>query len=80
MKQKLGIAAALMEHPELIILDEPTNALDEESVIQLRNLLLEEKKRGALVVLASHDAEELEYLADEIIQISNGRIKEEKGK
>lgn len=75
MKQKLGIAAAIMEYPELIILDEPTNALDEESVKKLREILLKEKERGALLIISSHDAEELEYLSDEIYLIENGKIK-----
>ena len=62
MKQKLGIAAAYMENPDLIILDEPINALEEQ------------KKRGALIIIACHDKEELEMLSDEIIEISEGRI------
>lgn len=75
MKQKLGIAAALMENPRMILLDEPTNALDEESVKKLRELLLEYKQRGALIILASHDKEELLALSDEIYEIESGRIK-----
>ncbi len=75
MKQKLGIAAALMEHPELILLDEPGNALDEESVKNLRGLLFQRREEGALIVIASHDAEELQFLADEIIVIENGKVK-----
>ena len=76
MRQKLGIAAALMEHPELIILDEPTNALDEESVQVLHQLLKEEKQRGALLIIASHDGEELERLCDEIYIVNAGKIKQ----
>ena len=75
MKQKLGIAAAIMEHPEVIILDEPTNALDEESVKRLYDILREEKKRKALIIIASHDKEELEMLSDEIYEIESGKIK-----
>ncbi|MGN0291744.1 MAG: ATP-binding cassette domain-containing protein [Lachnospiraceae bacterium] len=78
MKQKLGIAAALMENPEMILLDEPTNALDEESVKNLRGILLEHKKRGALIILASHEKDELKALADEIYVVENGKIKKEK--
>lgn len=77
MKQKLGIAGAIMEEPDLIILDEPTNALDESSVKRLRELLEVEKKRGALIIISSHDAEELEYLSDKIFFIENGSIKDE---
>lgn len=75
MKQKLGIAAAIMEHPELIILDEPTNALDEESVNRLVSILQEAKDRGALIIIASHDMEELNRLSDTIFIMDQGRMK-----
>lgn len=74
MKQKLGIAAAVMEEPEMILLDEPTNALDEQSVCRLREMLQERKERGALIIIASHDKEELSALADEIFVVEKGRI------
>lgn len=74
MKQKLGIAAAIMEEPELILLDEPTNALDEKSVMDLRDILQRRKERGALIVIASHDAEELSLLSDEIFVVEGGKI------
>ena len=75
MKQKLGIAAAIMESPELILLDEPTNALDEESVRKLLDILKEEKKRGACIILASHDMEELTLLSDIIFIMEEGRVR-----
>ena len=78
MKQRLGIAAAIMEQPELILLDEPTNALDDKGVAQICNLIRRERDRGALVVLACHDAEILENLSDEIFYIHDG-ILERKG-
>lgn len=74
MKQKLGIAAAIMEHPDIIILDEPINALDQESVEAVKKLIIRERNRGAVIILACHDAEELEYLSDEIVQIQEGKI------
>lgn len=74
MKQRLGIACAIMEHPDVILLDEPINAIDENGVAQIRDLLLEEKARGAIIILACHDAEELNYLADEIIYMEEGKI------
>lgn len=74
MKQKLAIAQAVMEHPDVIMLDEPTNALDEESVAQIRNLILEEKKRGALILLASHNAEDIRVLVDVQYRIKDGRV------
>lgn len=78
MKQRLGIAAAIMEQPELILLDEPTNALDDKGVAQICNLIRRERDRGALVVLACHDADILENLSDEIFYIHDG-IVERKG-
>ncbi len=75
MKQKLGIAAAIMEEPEIIILDEPTNALDESSVISLRKTLQKYRDAGALIIISCHDSEELEFLSDEIFFMENGRLK-----
>ncbi len=74
MKQRLGIAAAIMESPDIIILDEPVNALDESGVLQVRDILKEHRDRGAIIVIACHDSEELQLLSDEIIEISEGRI------
>lgn len=69
MKQRLGIAAAIMEHPAILLLDEPTNSLDESGVELVKQIVREEKARGATVVLSCHDASVLEDLADEIIPI-----------
>ena len=74
MKQKLGIAAAVMENPNLIILDEPTNALDEEGVKNLHSLLKKHKEAGALILISSHDKEELEYLSDVLFFMEYGSI------
>ena len=74
MKQKLGIAAAFMENPDIIILDEPINALDEAAAKQIHEILDEQKKRGALIIIACHDKEELEMLSDEIVEIYEGKI------
>ena len=74
MKQRLGIACALMECPDLILLDEPINAIDEKGVPKIWEALQEEKQRGALIVLACHDTEELTSLADQIITIEEGKI------
>ena len=70
----LGIAAAVMENPDIIILDEPINALDDVSVEKVHDILEEQKKRGAVIIIACHDKEELDQLSDEIIEISDGRI------
>lgn len=76
MKQKLGIAAAIMEKPDILILDEPVNALDEKSEEQLWNIVREEKERGALVIVSCHAAEVLESVADEIYRMDCGQMKE----
>lgn len=75
MKQKLGIAAAIMEQPELLILDEPLNALDTQSAERVKRIIYEEKERGALVVLACHDKETLNELADIIYVIESGQVR-----
>ena len=78
MKQKLGIAAAYMENPDLIILDEPINALDDTGTEQIRDILIRHRERGALIIIACHDADELNFLSDEIIEIVQGQIKPSK--
>lgn len=78
MKQRLGIAAAVMESPELIILDEPTNALDSSGVEITKNLIKEEKERGALVIMTCHDNMILEEVCDIVYTIENGSIIKEK--
>lgn len=74
MKQRGAIAQALFEKPSLILLDEPTNAIDQKGVIQIREILAEEAQRGATIILASHNPEDLNVLADEIIDLSEGEI------
>ena len=76
MKQRLGIASAIMEKPDIIILDEPINALDEQGVKQICQIIKSERDRGALVIMACHDAQILESMADEIYSIHEGRVKE----
>ena len=74
MKQKLGIAAAVMENPDIIILDEPTNALDTAGVKLVKGILQKQKERGALCILSCHDLPVLESLSDEIIKLEEGKI------
>lgn len=75
MKQRLGIAAAIMEKPMLILLDEPFNALDEQGVNQMRQVIMDQRDRGALIVVACHDANILESMADEIYCVYGGNVK-----
>lgn len=78
MKQKLRIAQAIMEDQQIIILDEPTNGLDEKSIHNLHNIILELKKQKKIILLASHNMEDLKLLCDQIFYISNGKLKSKK--
>lgn len=75
MKQRLGIAAAIMEKPDMILLDEPFNALDAQGVEQIGQVIKEERDRGALILMACHDAQILESIADEIYSFHEGEVK-----
>lgn len=74
MKQRLGIAAAIMENPDIVILDEPTNSLDADGVNLVKSVIKDEKKRGALVIISCHDAELLQDLSDETFLLEQGRL------
>lgn len=74
MKQRLGIAAAIMEEPELVLLDEPTNALDSDGVELVVEIVSELRARGALVVVSCHDYEVLKLMADEIYSVREGEV------
>ena len=78
MKQKLGIAQVLMENPEIIILDEPFNAIEEETSNKIKNILLEEKSKGKLIILSSHIKDDINSLADIILTMNNGTIEVQK--
>lgn len=74
MKQRLGIAQAIMENPDLIILDEPTNSLDGEGTVLINQLFVDLKKAGKTILIASHDRESLYQVSDEIFHIDAGKI------
>lgn len=74
MKQRLGIACAIMEKPKILLLDEPINALDPTGTEQVELILDDAKRSGAFVVVACHDNDELKLLADEILTLAEGRI------
>ncbi|MFD3197833.1 ATP-binding cassette domain-containing protein, partial [Bacillus sp. LR_5] len=78
MKQRLGLAQALMESPSLLLLDEPTNALDKKGIQLITDLLKKEKEKGTTIVVASHDETLTENnIVDRVIHISNGRLGED---
>lgn len=79
MKQRLGIAQAIMEKPDLIVLDEPTNALDYDGIEQIRSIILQEKERGATVLIASHNPEDLSRSCDRFFHMNLGRLRETDG-
>ena len=72
MRQRLGIAQAIMENPHLLILDEPTNGLDEKGVAEIRKLLLELKSETKTMIIASHNAEDIRTLCDEVYEMDGG--------
>lgn len=74
MKQRLGIAQAIMENPKLLILDEPMNALDESGVKDIRKLLLELKRQGVTILLASHNADDIQLLCDTVYKMDQGEL------
>ncbi len=75
MRQRLGLAMALMEAPELLVLDEPTNALDERAQETLVGIVAEERARGAAVLLSSHDADFLRATCDRVYHMGSGRVR-----
>lgn len=74
MRQRLGIAQAIMEDPKILLLDEPLNGLDNEGVEEIRNVLLSLKKKGKLIVLASHSREDIQILCDTVFRMDHGKI------
>ena len=74
MKQRLGIAQALMEDPDMLFLDEPLSGLDDEGVDDIRKILLEEKERGKLILIASHNKEDIDILCNEVYRFNHGKV------
>lgn len=77
MKQRLNIAQAIFENQKIILLDEPTNALDEDAVQLIYKIIREEKSRGATIIVATHHKEVLKEVCDVILKIAEGKIVEE---
>ena len=74
MRQRLGIAEAIINNPELLILDEPTNGLDVEGIIEIRNLIKNLSHQGIAIIISSHNLTEIDNLCNRIIAIKNGKM------
>lgn len=72
MRQRLGLAQAIMENPDLLILDEPMNGLDKDGVADMRKYLLDLKEEGKTILIASHSAEDIEILCDTVCEMDKG--------
>lgn len=78
MRQRLGLAQAIMEAPEILLLDEPFNGLDRNGLTEMRDLLLSMKSEGTTILLASHNAEDISILCDRTIELDGGKIIDER--
>ena len=76
MRQRLGIAQAIMEDPEFLILDEPFNWLDHRGAAEIRKILLEQKEQGKTILLASHNGEDIRILCDRVFEMDGGVMRE----
>ena len=74
MRQRLGIAQAIMENPDILILDEPMNGLDNQGVEDVREILLNLREEGKSIILASHNKEDIEVLCDEVYEMDHGKL------
>ena len=74
MKQRLAIAQVLMEDMPILIMDEPMNGLDRSGIREVRELILEEKRKGKIILLASHNSADIEYLCDTVYELENGEM------
>lgn len=74
MRQRLGLAQAIMEDPALLILDEPMNGLDKDGVADMRRYLLDLRTKGKTILIASHSAEDIEVLCDTVCEMDKGRL------
>ena len=74
MRQRLGLAQAIMEDPNLLILDEPMNGLDKDGVGEMRKYLLDLKAQSKTILIASHSAEDIDVLCDDVVEMDKGRM------
>lgn len=75
MRQRLGLAQAMMENPQILILDEPFNGLDKEGVADMRNYLLKLRNEGKTILLSSHSTEDIKILCDKVYEMEHGKLK-----
>jgi ABC-2 type transport system ATP-binding protein len=76
MKQRLAIAQAVMEDPQILVLDEPMNGLDKDGVRQMREFFMQLKADGKTMILASHNREDVDVLCDEVYEMEDGCLKQ----
>ena len=74
MRQRLGIAQAIMENPSVLILDEPFNGLDKNGVAEMRALFLQLKQDGKTIIMASHSSDDINVLCDEVYEMDAGKL------
>ena len=79
MRQRLGLAQAIMENPDILILDEPMNGLDKDGVEDMRRYLLDLKEQGKTIIIASHSAEDIDILCDTVCEMDKDILKKVKG-
>ena len=79
MRQRLGIAQAIMDAPDILILDEPFNSLDKDGVKEIAALLLSLKHQGKTMILASHHSDDIDLLCDEVYEMESGKISKQTG-
>lgn len=79
MRQRLGLAQAIMENPDILILDEPMNGLDKDGVADMRKYLLELREQGKTILIASHSSEDIEVLCDTVSEMDKGVLTKIKG-
>lgn len=74
MRQRLGLAQAIMEDPDILVLDEPMNGLDKQGVEEIRNCLLQLREQGKTILIASHNAEDIRVLCDTVCEMDGGML------
>ncbi|MBN2891964.1 MAG: ABC transporter ATP-binding protein [Bacteroidales bacterium] len=74
MKTRLALAASLLGNPDILVLDEPTNGLDPEGIAFVRNVILDEAKKGKTIIIASHILDEIEKVCTDVLILKNGKL------